>query len=140
MDSSTLRAPIKSLNPAQPICVSPETPVEKVIEIMRDNRIGCVCVVKGHELVGIFTERDVLKRVFSQSKDLTTKVSEVMTGDPEYLYHDDEIAFALNRMHVGGFRHVPLLGGDGQPVGVISIKDIVGHMMKDLKDLRASKA
>lgn len=134
MDSSTLLSPIQDLNPKTPICVQPTTSVHEVVQTMRNNRIGCVCVVEDNALVGIFTERDALKRAISKKIDLkNTKVRQVMTVNPEYLYMDDEIAFALNRMHVGGFRHVPLLNLSGHPVGVISIKDIVAHLMKSLR-------
>ncbi|MFQ5864715.1 MAG: cyclic nucleotide-binding/CBS domain-containing protein [bacterium] len=133
MDSATLRSPINILNPPKPICVEYGTKVKEVIEIMQENRCGCVCVVDQEKLVGIFTERDVLKKVVGHRKGLQDiNIEEVMSPNPEYLYEDDEIAFALNRMHVGGFRHVPLINLDGKPVAVISVKDIVAHLMKSL--------
>lgn len=134
MDSTTLRSPIKILNPSKPIWVNYGTRVNEVIKIMRQNRIGCVCVVDKKELVGVFTERDILIKVIARKIDINNAgVEEVMTPNPEYLCHDDEIAFALNRMHVGGFRHIPLIDLDGRPVGVVSVKDIVAHLMKSLE-------
>ncbi|MFQ5707722.1 MAG: cyclic nucleotide-binding/CBS domain-containing protein [bacterium] len=134
MDSSTLRSPIKSLEVSKPICVAPDSIVSKVLKTMRDNKIGCVCVVENCKTVGIFTERDVLVRVIGENKNPEAiVVKEVMTADPEYLFEDDEIAFALNRMRVGGFRHVPLADADCRPAGIISVKDIVKHLMKDLQ-------
>jgi CBS domain-containing protein len=55
-----------------------------------------------------------------------------MTRHPEYLFPDDQIAFALNRMHVGGFRHIPLLGKNGIPVGIISVRDLVTYLNDNL--------
>ncbi len=134
MDSATLRSPIKILSPHRPICVKHGTRVSEVLKIMRENRIGCVCVVDQEELVGIFTERDVLKKVMGHQKGLDKiYIEAVMTPNPEYLYEDDEIAFALNRMHVGGFRHVPLINLKGKPTGIISVKDMVAHLMKNLE-------
>jgi CBS domain-containing protein len=110
------------------------TKVDEVLKIMQENRIGCVCVVNKKQLVGIFTERDILTKVVAGDIDINKiAVEEVMTPNPEYLYDDDEIAFALNRMHVGGFRHIPLIDLDGKPVGLISVKDIVAHLMKSLE-------
>ncbi|RMD87384.1 MAG: CBS domain-containing protein [Calditrichaeota bacterium] len=135
MDSEKLRAPIHSLNPPTPICVNQEEKLKEVIKTMKDHHIGCVCVVDGqNKLQGIFSERDVLTRVVNKKLDTeNTPVKEVMTPDPEYLFYDDEIAFALNRMHVGGFRHIPLLDLEGKPRGIISIKDIISYLIKHLK-------
>ncbi|MFQ5675626.1 MAG: CBS domain-containing protein, partial [bacterium] len=59
-----------------------------------------------------------------------TQVKEVMTANPEYLFMDDEIAFALNRMHVGGFRHIPLVNLENTPQGVISVRDIAARLVE----------
>ncbi|MFQ5822892.1 MAG: cyclic nucleotide-binding/CBS domain-containing protein [bacterium] len=133
MESSTLRSSINLLNPSKPICVKYGTRINDVIQIMRENRIGCVCVVDQNELVGIFTERDILTKVIGGKLDIKkTGVEEVMTPNPEYLYDDDEIAFALNRMHVGGFRHIPLIDLNGNPTGVVTVKDIIAHLIRSL--------
>jgi CBS domain-containing protein len=52
-----------------------------------------------------------------------------MTPDPETLELDDPIVWALNRMSVGGYRHVPLVDRDGRPVGILSVKDIVHYIV-----------
>ena len=53
-----------------------------------------------------------------------------MTREPETLGPDDPVAFALQRMSVGGFRHIPLVDGDGHPVGMLSVKDIVEFLVE----------
>jgi CBS domain-containing protein len=135
MNTATLRSPIQNLNPSQPVCVKQKMLVNDVVRIMQEHSIGCVCVVDDQNtLVGIFTERDVLTKVLGEELDINkVLVEEVMTPNPEYLYYDDEIVFALNRMHVGGFRHVPLIDVKGRPMGVISVKDIVAHLIKNLE-------
>lgn len=131
MDSTTLRSPIETLNPRKPICVSHDAPLSTVIATMKEHHIGCVCVVENKWLVGIFTERDLLAKVFGSDLDLQkTQVHEVMTANPEYLFMDDEIAFALNRMHVGGFRHIPLVNLQNTPQGVISVRDIAARLVE----------
>jgi CBS domain-containing protein len=52
-----------------------------------------------------------------------------MTEDPEVLTPDDPIAYALNKMSVGGFRHVPLVDRARRPVGIVSVKDIVDYLV-----------
>lgn len=135
MDTTTLRSSIQILNPSKPICVKQKILVSDVVKEMQEHSIGCVCVVDDQNtLVGIFTERDALTKVLGKDLDINkVLVEEVMIPNPEYLYYDDEIAFALNRMHVGGFRHVPLINVEGKPMGVISVKDIVAHLIENLE-------
>jgi len=132
MDSTTLSSPLETLNPKKAICVDHDASLKSVIQKMKEHGIGCVCVVEKNWLVGIFTERDILKRVVCNNLNLEkTQVKEVMTANPEYLFMDDEIAFALNRMHVGGFRHIPLVNLENEPQGVISVRDIAAHLVQN---------
>ncbi len=132
MDSTTLSSPLETLNPKKAICVDHDASLKSVIQKMKEHGIGCVCVVEKNWLVGIFTERDILKKVVCNNLNLEkTQVKEVMTANPEYLFMDDEIAFALNRMHVGGFRHIPLVNLENEPQGVISVRDIAAHLVQN---------
>lgn len=134
MDARTLSLPISTLNYRQPATVQVGTPVSVVIDIMQEGRFGCVLVVDAEErLVGIVTERDLLVQVSGQQLAPTAvNVEEVMTAEPESLRASDPIAFALNLMHLGHFRHVPLCIWDDQhyqyPVGMISTHDILNHV------------
>jgi CBS domain-containing protein len=58
------------------------------------------------------------------------KISKVMTRDPEALRPGDSVAFALNKMSVGRFRHIPLVDDDHVPVGMISVRDIVDFLVE----------
>jgi CBS domain-containing protein len=109
----------------KPICVSPNDIVEDVIKGMGERNHGCVLVKDGEQLVGIFTERDVVRRVVGKVDPKTATVAKVMTPDPEAVMFHDTLAVALNKMTVGGFRHVPLVDNQHRPVGVVSVKDIV---------------
>jgi CBS domain-containing protein len=96
---------------------------------MKEYRVGCVLVEKEGRLLGIFTERDILTKLVGTGYDpAKVQVDEVMTRDPETLTSDDPIAFAMQRMSVGGFRHVPLVDPNGRPVGILSVKDIVDYL------------
>ncbi len=96
---------------------------------MNENHTGCVLVQKGGKLVGIFTERDVLNKVFFREDSRTVAVEAVMTKSPETLEADETIAFALNKMSVGGYRHIPIVEPGGKPVGVLSVRDIVDFLV-----------
>ena len=130
VDRETLGQPIRVLNPLSPLAVSPEEPLRKAILLMRDHRIGCVLVVERGRLVGIVTERDLLLKLDESDMGaaLARPVSDLMTVDPETLSADEPIAFALNYMSDGGYRHVPLVDAEHHPTGVVSIRDVVDYL------------
>jgi CBS domain-containing protein len=96
------------------------------------NRIGCVLVTETDKLVGIFSERDALMRLGGDAAQLVTSpISEFMTRNPEALDIDAKIAFALHKMDVGHYRHVPVLEKD-RVRAVVSIRDILQYITQDL--------
>ncbi|MBZ0170067.1 Arabinose 5-phosphate isomerase KdsD [Candidatus Methylomirabilis lanthanidiphila] len=119
-----LTEPIRGLEFREPICVQSDTAVRDAATAMNDARVGCVLVMEGDRLIGIFTERDILKKVVGRL-DLDSPIGQAMTPNPETVGMDDGIAYALNKMHVGGYRHIPVLDRQGRPVGVVSIRDVV---------------
>ncbi|MBM4266092.1 MAG: CBS domain-containing protein [Deltaproteobacteria bacterium] len=113
-----------------PIQVDRRASLRSVIDRMNEERIGCVLVVEQGRLVGVFTERDVLTKVVGTAIDLhRTAVEDLMTRDPECLTLDDGIAYALNKMTIGGFRHVPLVDALGRPTGVVAMRHIVEYLV-----------
>jgi CBS domain-containing protein len=114
-----------------PTCVAPTASIREAIEKMKSYRVGCVLVEEKRRLVGVFSERDVLNKVAGQALDIDrVKVSELMTADPECLTPDDGVAYALNKMNVGGFRHIPLVDESGKPVGVVAMRNIVDYIVQ----------
>ncbi len=129
LDDRFLREPISVLQPANPVCADRATSVGDVVRQMQEHHIGCVLIVDAGKLVGVFTERDLLCDVFGSDADPeATAVHQVMTDNPERLRTTDPIVFALNKMSLGGFRHIPLVDDEDRPVGVISVKDIVDYI------------
>lgn len=127
LDSQTIHQPLRLLNPRSPLSVPPTALLRDAIAIMREHHIGCVLVVEAERLVGILTERDLLLKM--ENAGFSEPVSKLMTRDPETLELDDPIVWALNRMSVGGYRHVPLVDRSGRPVGILSVKDIVHYLV-----------
>jgi CBS domain-containing protein len=127
LDQQMIREPIRVLHPPAPLGLPPDANVSEAITIMREHRVGCVLVVEGERLVGILTERDLLLKLERGSDERA--VRDLMTPDPEVLSPEDPIVYALNKMSVGGFRHVPLVDEAGRPVGVVSVKDIVEYIV-----------
>lgn len=134
ISSSMIRAPISVLRPSHPICIGEDTPVSTAIDLMKSKNIGCILIVENDKLKGIFTERDVLTRVLAKELDpRNIAIQEVMTPDPETLRTDDMVGFALNRMSLGSYRHIPLVDERNRPIGVISVRDVFKHLVQTPK-------
>ncbi len=131
IEAEILEKPIGSLPSLRdPIQVDRRTTLRAVIERLNEERVGCVLIVEDGLLVGVFTERDVLTKLVGTAIDVdTTPVEALMTRDPECLTLDDGIAYALNKMTIGGFRHIPLVDHHGRPAGVIAMRHIVEHLV-----------
>ena len=130
IERGLLKDRIRVLEPKTPYVVSPQTPVGEVLESMVAESIGCVMVVDGDQLLGIFSERDALNRLNAEVAQFVDRpISAVMTPDPVTLEEKDRIAFALHKMHVGGYRHLPIMT-KGKLGGVVSIRDILDYLSK----------
>ena len=132
VERALMEQPVSVLDPATPICVSADTPLRQVIQTLIDKKIGCVLVTDGGDLVGIFTERDVLLNIAGREQEFANDpIREWMTPNPESVEEDDSLAFVIHKMDVGGYRHVPVVGG-GRPTGIISVRDVVGFLASAL--------
>lgn len=112
-----------------------EMTVRSACRLMVEHRIGAILLVDGqNQLCGIFTERDALNKVLAAGLDPdTTRVAEVMVADVRTIAINKPLSFALYLMFEGGFRHVPVLGEDGKPVGMVSARDALGQDMVDVE-------
>jgi CBS domain-containing protein len=120
---------VARLNPTPPWYVLPTQTVGEAVQLMRDKKVGCVLVCVGRRVTGIFTERDLLRRVLALGKPLTSAVGECMTPDPVTVHPRDPISCAIKRMQKGGYRHLPVVI-DGRPVGILSVKRIVHYLVE----------
>ena len=129
VERSLMEDPVSVLNPQKPVTVRPTTTIREAVQIMLTRDIGALLVIDGDgKLLGIFSERDLLTKVaglHASFTDLT--VQQFMTAQPETVTAKDTLAFALHKMDVGGYRHLPVLS-EGIAAGVISVRDMVRHM------------
>jgi len=133
VERSLLRDRIGVLAPKRPITVASTSPVGDVLRLMMEHGIGCVVVTDGQRTVGIFSERDALRKLNTEAPDLAARpVGEFMTPNPQTLVADAKIAFAVQRMDLGGYRHLPIVGERGELVGIISARDILRHLTVNL--------
>ncbi len=118
-----------------PIIVGPKTSVKEVIERMQALPTkGCVLVCdEKKKLIGIVSIRDILLKVAGVVKNQAEcAIEKIMTPKPEYLEKDAPLSFALNKMSIGKFRHVPVLD-NGIPIGVVSTRDVIEYLSSSKK-------
>ena len=108
--------------------------VLEIASLMVQHNIGAVPVLKDGELVGIFSERDLMSRVVVAGKDpARTSVSQVMTEDPLTVAPNDSLETCMTLMKRHGFRHLPVCVGR-ELKGVISLRDILLHNLDEKDD------
>lgn len=129
VEAVQLDDPISSLKMQQLSLVQPETPMTAALDQLNNDNVGCLLVEEKGKLVGIFTERDVLRRVVNRGLDYSKAVvGDYMTPKPDTLRMEDSIAHALNHMYDRGYRHIPIIDASRKPVGFVSIRDVVNHL------------
>jgi CBS domain-containing protein len=111
------------------LTIVPLVPLTEVAKRMVSRDVGAVLVMEGERLVGILTERDVLRAVASGLDD-STLVRDCMTRDPDTLESDETTRQAATLMIHGGFRHLPITEGD-EVVGMLSIRDLMRVVLDD---------
>ncbi len=138
VERSLLADRIQVLAPKTPITVAPATPVGEVLKLMAEQGIGCVVVVDKDRPVGIFSERDALRKINASAAQVSDRpIADYMTSNPQTLVADAKIAFAVQRMDLGGYRHLPIMGPGGELVGIISARDILRHLSNCLASTQA---
>jgi CBS domain-containing protein len=108
--------------------VGREATVLQAVLLMNDNKIGALVVSDGGRIDGMFTERDLLRRVVGEQRDpARTRVAEVMTNEVACCSihtHLDEASSAMKNRRI---RHLPVVADDGRLLGLISIGDLNAH-------------
>jgi CBS domain-containing protein len=108
--------------------------VLETVQAMVERNIGAVPVIHHGKLMGIFSERDLMKRVVAESRDpRSTCLAEVMTEDPLTVSTNDDLESCMTLMRRHGFRHVPVCK-DGLLVGIVSLRDILLHDLSEKDD------
>jgi CBS domain-containing protein len=113
------------------VSVRPEETVQLAIARMLEANVGSVAVCEGNELVGIFTERDVL-RLAGRGQDLAElKISDVMTRSPVTVTPEDDALAAARLMGERRIRHLPVVQ-DGNVLGILGIRDVLRTLVERL--------
>jgi len=113
-----------------PSTVTPSATVSDAVEVMAKDGVGAVAVVEQGQLMGIFTERDLMLRVvLKELRTRETKISQVMTS-PVITGSDDLTEEeALTQMIDRHARHLPIVGKDGRLLGMLSVRNVLEHQV-----------
>jgi signal-transduction protein with cAMP-binding, CBS, and nucleotidyltransferase domain len=128
--------PIKTLNLDYIHFIDADASLFEAMQFMAEQNKGCITIQdENKKICGIFTERDILRRVMLRTELDTkqAKIKDFMTKNPKTLDENDPIAFALNRMSDGSYRHIPITR-NGSPRFMLSIKDIVDQISITYRD------
>ena len=110
----------------EPVTAPATMTVAEAANLMKQHNIGALTVIEADKLVGVFTERDALFRVVAGGLDANaTRLSEVMTRNPKTIDPNSGFTHALQVMHDGHFRHLPVVE-NGRLVGIVSVRDALG--------------
>lgn len=139
LEQSITRHAISVLSTKIPAVIRAERTVADAIHEMASHGVGCLLIEnESGELTGIVSERDILNRVVGAPDKTQAPVSEIMTPAPTSVAETESIAYAMQLMDSGGFRHLPVLDGDGRPRSIISVRDILRFLCIRFGDLRTS--
>ena len=109
--------------------LDPTDSVLSAAALMRNRSHGSALACVEDKLVGILTERDLL-RVIEGGIDLTTPVCEVMTSDPQTVTNEDTLFDAICLMDTGGYRRVPVVDATGAPLGIVDTKTVTHFLVE----------
>ncbi len=110
----------------EPVIAPANTTISDAARLMKQRNVGALMVADKDKLVGVFTERDGLFRVLAEglSGD-STPLSAVMTANPQTIDPNAGFTHALQMMHDGGYRHLPVVE-EGCVIGIVSVRDALG--------------
>jgi signal-transduction protein with cAMP-binding, CBS, and nucleotidyltransferase domain len=99
-------------------------------DLMQRQAVGCVLIRDSGVLKGIFTERDLIRKVLATGLSLETPITEVMTPDVVTMEDSQPIISAMREMENGGYRNLPILDPQGKTRGVLSMKQLVSYCIE----------
>jgi CBS domain-containing protein len=126
-EAELVKIPLADLAHHKPLTIAASATAADAVHQMQHAGAGCLIVEDDGLVAGILSERDLVMKLDDANLDGMT-VAELMTSDPVVLRPDDSIAVAINKMAVGGFRHIPLVV-DGHATGIVSARDVFRHIL-----------
>jgi len=125
---------IRDIMTANPECVSEKDSISDVARIMKDQDTGVVPVVDGKRIIGLITDRDIVVRGLAEGRNLENmRVNELMTRSVRSVREDASVNEVLTMMGNSEIRRVPVVNGNDELVGIVSLGDIASQGNQDGK-------
>ena len=106
----------------------PEDSIQSVARQMAQIDVGSLPVCDGQRLQGMVTDRDIVVRAIAEGRSFETPISEVMTSEVEYVYADDDLDEAADKMAEAQIRRLPVVDEDRRLVGILALGDLTGKV------------
>jgi CBS domain-containing protein len=114
--------------------VSPAATVGEAVKVMTTRRVGAIAVTSGRKIVGVFTERDLMRRVVFEGRDpATTTVSDVMTSPVRTVPDSTTVAQAAALMREHHIRHLAIVDRQGDLLGMVAGRYLLYHLLDELE-------
>ena len=135
VQTSLIADHIVKLKPRAPATIPEDATLQQAVATMADQGESSLMVVnRDGRLLGLLSERDIIQAADENPGTFAARrAADCMTTGPVTVSPDDSLARALQRMDVGGYRHLPVIA-DGKPVGLISVHDLVRYLTDLCKD------
>ena len=131
MSPHEIQVPLSSVM-HEPVTIELGASIQEAINLMIDRKTGYVLVVSDGVVRGIFSERDVLLKILNKPVGELTQipVEHFMKAEPRTADVEDSLDTAILYMAKGGYRHLPVVDAENQPVGTVSVRDIIAHLVE----------
>ena len=121
---------VKDVPPGRLLLVEPQTTVAEVARLMRVDDCDAVAVISKGRLVGIVTEKDLVQAIADGVDPKQAKAEVIMSADPATVTADEEVGIVAVKMTRLGIRHLPVVNEAGEPVGLLSARDLLAVLEK----------
>jgi CBS domain-containing protein len=129
---------VSELMVPNPVKIEPNALIIEAAKLMRDKNIGSVIVVEKRKVLGIVTERDLVRRVLAENRDLkTVKMREIMSKPVFSISPEEEVVNAAHIMRQRGIRRVVVMDKEAL-IGIITKNDLVGNMKHNIEELAST--
>ncbi len=122
---------VRDVPPRRLLSVEPQTSLAEVAKRMRQEDADSAAVMSGARLLGIITERDLVRAIADGLNPQQAKADVIMSADPATVTGDEEVAVVAVKMMRLGIRHLPVVDHQGKPVGLISARDLVSVLEQE---------
>jgi CBS domain-containing protein len=122
---------VRDLPPGRLLSVDPQTPISEVARHMQEDDSDSMAVMSGGKLVGIITEKDLVRAIADGVDPQQARAELLMTADPATVDADEDVSVVAVKMMRLGVRHLPVVDKAGKPVGLVSARNLVAMLDRE---------